>query len=120
MTDVRLVGHVEDMPAACAVAHVAVVASTEPEAFGRVAIEAQAMGSPGHRHRHRRAARDRSGRSLRVPADEITGWLVPPGDAACLAERACAIALSLPRSRPCGASGSGPGCMCWRISPWMR
>ena len=43
---VRLVGHVEDMAAAYLAAHVTVVASTEPEAFGRAAIEAAAMGSP--------------------------------------------------------------------------
>ena len=32
---VRLVGHVEDVAAAFLAAHVTVVASTEPEAFGR-------------------------------------------------------------------------------------
>ena len=37
---VRLVGHVEDMAAAYLAAHVTVVASIEPEAFGRTAIEA--------------------------------------------------------------------------------
>ena len=44
--EVRLVGHVEDMAAAYLAAQVTVVASTEPEAFGRTAIEAGAMGSP--------------------------------------------------------------------------
>ncbi len=43
---VLLVGHVADMPAAYNAAHLAVVASTEPEAFGRVATEAQIMGCP--------------------------------------------------------------------------
>ena len=43
---VRFVGHVEDVAAAFQAAHVAVVASTEPEAFGRAAIEAAAMGCP--------------------------------------------------------------------------
>ena len=43
---VRLVGHVDDIPAAFAAAHVAFVASIEPEAFGRAAAEAQAMGCP--------------------------------------------------------------------------
>src|SRR5262249_2129340 len=43
---VRLVGHVEDIPAAYRAAHVAVIASTEPEAFGRTAVEAQAMQCP--------------------------------------------------------------------------
>ncbi len=43
---VRLVGHVADMPAAYATAHLAVVASTQPEAFGRVGTELQIMGCP--------------------------------------------------------------------------
>ena len=45
-SSVRFVGHVEDVAAAFLAAHVAVVASTEPEAFGRAAIEAAAMGCP--------------------------------------------------------------------------
>ena len=43
---VRRVGHVTDMPAAFLAASVVTVPSTEPEAFGRVAVEAQAMGAP--------------------------------------------------------------------------
>ena len=42
---VRIVGHVDDMPW-CSAAHLAVVASIEPEAFGRTAAEAQMMGTP--------------------------------------------------------------------------
>ena len=34
------------MPAAFMASSVVVVPSTEPEAFGRVAVEAQAMGAP--------------------------------------------------------------------------
>jgi glycosyltransferase involved in cell wall biosynthesis len=43
---IRMVGHVDDIAGAFLAAHVAVVASTEPEAFGRAAAEAQAMGTP--------------------------------------------------------------------------
>lgn len=43
---VRLVGHVEDMPAAFASSDIVLIASTEPEAFGRTSVEAQAMGVP--------------------------------------------------------------------------
>ena len=43
---VRLAGHVDDMPAAYASAWVTVVASIEPEAFGRAAAEALAVGCP--------------------------------------------------------------------------
>lgn len=79
---VRLVGHVEDMPAAFALAHVAVVASTEPEAFGRAATESQVMGCPV------------IATAIGAPPETVlwdatkggtTGWLVPPGDAAALA-----------------------------------
>lgn len=43
---VKRVGHVEDMPAAFLAASVVAVPSTKPEAFGRSAVEAQAMGTP--------------------------------------------------------------------------
>jgi glycosyltransferase involved in cell wall biosynthesis len=43
---VSLVGHVYDMPTAFAACDVAVFPVTEPEAFGRGAIEAQAMAKP--------------------------------------------------------------------------
>lgn len=82
--DVRLPGHVADMPAAFELAHVAVVASTEPEAFGRTAIESQAMGCPV-------IATDIGAPPETVlagpkftPAKQ-TGWLVPPADADALA-----------------------------------
>jgi glycosyltransferase involved in cell wall biosynthesis len=81
---VILPGHVDDMPAALAIAHLAVVASVEPEAFGRVATEAQVMGCPviatdiG-------APPETVAAPPRVEASERTGWLVPPGDAPALA-----------------------------------
>lgn len=90
---VILPGHVDDIPAALAVSHLAIVASTEPEAFGRVATEAQVMGCPviatdiG-------APPETVAAPPNVPQDEATGWLVPPGDGARLAE-AMAEALSL-------------------------
>ncbi|WP_208976221.1 glycosyltransferase family 4 protein [Polycladidibacter stylochi] len=43
---VKLVGHCHDVPAALSLAEYSVVASTEPEAFGRAAVEAQAAGVP--------------------------------------------------------------------------
>ncbi|MBM3565794.1 MAG: glycosyltransferase family 4 protein, partial [Alphaproteobacteria bacterium] len=74
----RFVGHCSDMPAAYMLADVVVSASTEPEAFGRVIIEAQAMGRPV-------IATDHGGAKESIIPDK-TGWLVPPGDAAALAE----------------------------------
>jgi glycosyltransferase involved in cell wall biosynthesis len=43
---VRNAGYCEDMPAAYMAAAVIVAPATEPEAFGRIAVEAQAMGAP--------------------------------------------------------------------------
>jgi len=43
---VHIVGDCNDMPAAYMLTDVVVSASTDPEAFGRVIVEAQAMGRP--------------------------------------------------------------------------
>jgi glycosyltransferase involved in cell wall biosynthesis len=71
--DVRMVGHCDDMPAAYAMADVVVNASTTPEAFGRVVVEAQAMARPV-------VASDHGGAAETVAHGE-TGFLVPPGKA---------------------------------------
>ena len=90
---VRLVGHVHDIPAALLAAHAAVVASTEPEAFGRAATEAQALGTPV-------IATDIGAppetvlSPPRFAADRATGWLIPPSDPQRLAD-AVSAALSL-------------------------
>jgi glycosyltransferase involved in cell wall biosynthesis len=78
---VRLVGHVDDMPAAFAAAHTAIVASIEPEAFGRAAAEAQAMACPVI-STNIGAPPETVLAPPRVPETERTGWLVPPGDIA--------------------------------------
>ena len=74
---VRIVGHCEDMPAALALAGVVVNASVEPEGFGRVVIEAQAMARPVVAASH--------GGAAETIEHDVTGWLVNPGDAAQLA-----------------------------------
>ncbi|MEO1539277.1 MAG: glycosyltransferase family 4 protein [Pseudomonadota bacterium] len=74
----RLVGHCADMEAAYKLAAVVVSASTEPEAFGRVAVEAQAMGRPIIASAH--------GGSLETVEDQKTGYLYPPQDPKALAE----------------------------------
>ena len=78
---VRLVGHVDDMPAAFAAAHTAIVASIEPEAFGRAAAEAQAMACPVI-STNIGAPPETVLAPPRVAANGRTGWLVPPGDIA--------------------------------------
>lgn len=94
---VRLVGHVEDIAAAFAVAHVTVVASIEPEAFGRAAAEALAVGCPTITT-NIGAPPEIVLAPPEVPADEATGWHVPPGDAPAIAA-AIADALAMPEAK---------------------
>ncbi len=75
---VLLTGGVQDMAAAYKLASVVVSASIEPEAFGRVAVEAQAMSKPVIATNH--------GGARETVADGESGWLYPPGDAQALAE----------------------------------
>lgn len=74
---VFLPGDCTDMPAAYALASVVVSASIEPEAFGRVIIEAQAMGKPV-------VASDVGAVAETVRLGNC-GWVVPPSDPAALA-----------------------------------
>lgn len=83
---VRIVDHCNDMPAAYMLATVVVSASTDPEGFGRVPVEAQAMGRPI-------IASDHGGAQETILRGE-TGWLVKPGDPAAL-EAAIHEALAL-------------------------
>jgi glycosyltransferase involved in cell wall biosynthesis len=80
-----LPGHVDDVPAALAVSDLAIVASIEPEAFGRVATEAQAMGCPVIATDIGAPPETVAAPPKYAPAD-ATGWLVPPGDARALAD----------------------------------
>lgn len=76
---VRLAGHEDDIPAAFAAAHVAFVGSVEPEAFGRAAAEAQAIGCPVI-STNIGAPPETVLAPPRVTADQRTGWLVTPGN----------------------------------------
>jgi glycosyltransferase involved in cell wall biosynthesis len=90
---VRLVGHVGDMPAALAAAHIAVIASTEPEAFGRSVTEAASMGTPAIAT-DLGAPPETMQAHPKVPLNDATGWIVPPSDATALA-RALTDALTM-------------------------
>lgn len=70
---VRIVGHCNDMPAAYMLASIVTCPSTDPEGFGRIPVEAQAMGRPI-------IAADHGGAQETIVRGE-TGWLVKPGDA---------------------------------------
>ncbi len=75
---VHFAGDCRDMAAAYKIADIVISASTDPEAFGRVTAEAQAMGKPVIATDH--------GASPELVLPGETGWLVPPGDPAALAE----------------------------------
>ena len=78
LTDVvHIVDECGDMPAAYMLTDVAISASTDPEAFGRVVVEAQAMG------RAIIATDHGAPRETILPGE--TGWLVPPNDPRALA-----------------------------------
>ena len=70
---VRMVGHCADMPAAYLAADFACAPSLDPEAFGRTAVEPQAMGRPVLAADH--------GATRETVAEGVTGWRVSPGDA---------------------------------------
>ncbi len=82
---VLFVGSQEDIVPYYAISDLVVSASTEPEAFGRVAVEAQAMAKPIIASAH--------GGSLETVKDGETGWLFNNGDSADLADK-LRIALS--------------------------
>lgn len=90
---VRRVGHCDDMPAALLSAACVVAPSTEPEAFGRIAVEAQAMGAPVVVSDLGASAETVVAPFQAAPAQR-TGWLVPAHDAGALAA-AVAEALDL-------------------------
>ena len=75
---VQLANHVTDMSGAYLAADIVVSASTDPEAFGRVAAEAGAMGRPV-------IATDHGG-ACEIVLPGRSGLFVQPGDAAALAE----------------------------------
>jgi glycosyltransferase involved in cell wall biosynthesis len=82
---VSRVGHCADMPAALLAATIVAVPSTQPEAFGRSAVEAQAMGALV-------VVSDLGAVSETVLAppqsapEARTGWRVPAGDAPAMAQ----------------------------------
>ena len=80
---VRLIGHVEDIAAAYLSAHVTVVASIEPEAFGRTAVEAAALGCPVIATNIGAPPETVLAQPIAAP-QQITGWLVPPDSAGAL------------------------------------
>ena len=76
---VRIMDHCDDMSAAYLISTIVVSASIEPEGFGRIAVEGQAMG--------RIVIATDHGGSQETIIDGVTGFLVPPGDVDAMAEK---------------------------------
>jgi glycosyltransferase involved in cell wall biosynthesis len=83
---VTIAGHCNDMAAAYMLSDVVVSASTEPEAFGRIIAEAQAMGRP--------VIVTNLGAVKETVIDGTTGLVVPPNDPEAMA-KAIRAALDL-------------------------
>jgi glycosyltransferase involved in cell wall biosynthesis len=75
----RIIENQTDMAAIYKLADVVVSASLDPEAFGRVIAEAQAMGRPTVAVNH--------GGGPEIIIEEVTGWLFKPGDSIDLAHK---------------------------------
>ncbi len=95
---IRLVGHCSDMPAAFMLADVVVSASSaQPEAFGKVAIEAMAMEKPVIATAH--------GGSMETVLPGVTGWLVKPMNPAAMAKAIVEALGDLARTSELGRQG---------------
>ena len=76
---IHLVGHCTDVPGAIKLADCVVAGAIEPEAFGRVAVETQAIGKPcvvteiGAQPENILAPPE-------FPESKRTGWKIPPND----------------------------------------
>lgn len=83
---VRIAPNTSSMTEAYMLASVVVAPSIEPEAFGRIPVEAQAMGKPIIATNH--------GGFCETIIEGETGWLIEPGNVDQLAEKLC-VALEM-------------------------
>ncbi len=79
LNQIRFIDHCKDMALAYKVTDIVVSASTEPEAFGRVAVEAQSMETP--------IVASNIGGSNETIINEKTGFLYEAGDAKALSKK---------------------------------
>ena len=86
----RIAAGSDDMPSALMLADVIAMPSTVPEPFGRVAVEAGAMGRPIVAFNH--------GGAVESVLNGQTGWLAEPGDISDLS-RALVTALDLSQEK---------------------
>ena len=95
---IRFIDHCNDMALAYKVSDIAISASIEPEAFGRIAVEAQSM--------EKLIIASNSGGSNETVIDEKTGFLFDSGNAKSLSQKILkAIALDDASLKSIGAEG---------------
>ncbi|PYD63298.1 glycosyltransferase family 4 protein [Gluconacetobacter entanii] len=109
---VRFTGHCADMPAVMMLADVVVVPSLRPEPFGRVVVEAQAMGRPVVVAAH--------GAALETVEDGVTGFTFPPGDVTALAEAVCTALCMTPEQHALMATHARENVMAHYTSHGMQ
>jgi len=90
-------GFRQDMPAVMSVLDVVVLASTSPEPFGRVLIEAMAAGKP--------VVATSGGATCEIVENGTHGLLVPPGDAHELAEAIIRVLTDREMAAAMGSQG---------------
>jgi len=86
----KFIGHCKNMPVAYKISDIVVSASVEPEAFGRVAVEAQSMKKPI-------IASDIGGSNETI-IDNVTGFLFQSGNAEALSKKIVEV-MQLEESR---------------------
>ena len=84
-------GQCDDMPAAFALADIVVAPSLKPEPFGRVVVEAQAMGCAVVAADH--------GAATQTVRHGVSGYVFPPGDAEALADTLAHVLSMNPTDR---------------------
>ncbi|MDA9202816.1 glycosyltransferase family 4 protein [Candidatus Pelagibacter ubique] len=89
-SQLKFIEHCKNMPLAYKISDIVVSASVEPEAFGRVAVEAQAMEKPI-------IASDIGGSNETI-IDNVTGFLFQSGNAEALSKKIIEV-LQLDKSR---------------------
>jgi len=95
---IRFIDHCNDMALAYKVSDIAISASIEPEAFGRIAVEAQSM--------EKLIIASNSGGSNETVIDEKTGFLFDSGNAKSLSQKILkAVALDDASLKSIGAEG---------------
>ena len=95
---IRFIDHCKDMALAYKVSDIAISASIEPEAFGRIAVEAQSM--------EKLIIASNSGGSNETVIDEKTGFLFDSGNAKSLSQKILkAVALDDASLKSIGAEG---------------